>query len=326
MEENKAGPEKPDSPEALLAEVERLRAECDSSRKIGLKYAQLLSDIGERVKELNCLYGISKVVEKYNLSGDDIFKRIIDIMCESWQYPESTCVRLSINYQEYTTKPFRETSWCQSADIFANNEMCGSVEVFYMDRKPDCDEGPFLKEERNLLNAVAERLGKIIERRTAEQISSDLQQELLQKSKALEETNVALNIMLRTREEEIKRHENMVAMHINSLILPYMSKILTAGSKESVATYISIVEKNLGELAKTHITKYPDLYMRLTPTEIKVTDLIVDNKSSAEVSQLLHLSEATVNFHRKNIRKKLGLTNQNVNLRSYLHGLLSNQE
>ena len=61
------------------------------------------------------------------------------------------------------TDNFRETRWKQSADINVHGNNVGSVEVYYLEERPDADEGPFFKEERNLINTVTERVGRIVE-------------------------------------------------------------------------------------------------------------------------------------------------------------------
>ncbi len=308
---------------ALQERIASLEAECLLARDTRRKYDKTLFDLRERIKELNCLYGISKVSEKDDFGSFTGFQRIIDIMPASWQHPETTCVRLTIDYQEFTTKTFVETKWCQSADIFVRNERCGLIEVFYRERKPDSDEGPFLKEERNLLNAIAERLGKMIERKRSEQRILELQAALVEKSRVLEETNTALSVMLDNRDRELRRNENRVAMQVNTMILPYVRKLHAAGTREVQAKYIAIIEKHLAELSQTHLSHYKDLFLRLTPTEMNIVDMIADNKSTADTAALLHLGESTVHFHRKNIRRKLGLANQKINLRSFLQGLLN---
>ena len=112
-------------------------------------------DIGERVKELNCLYGISKLVETPDIATEEIIQGTIDLIPPSWRYPEITCARAIIDWQKFETVPFRETSWKQSSEIKIFNKQSGILEVFLMEEKPEIDEGPFLKEERSLIDAVA---------------------------------------------------------------------------------------------------------------------------------------------------------------------------
>ena len=126
-----------------------------------------LHDMGERVKELNCLYNISGLVEKHH-SLEDILQGAVQIIPPSWLYPEITCARIILGDEVFKTKNFKETLWKQASDIRVHGNPIGALEVFYLKEKPEIDEGPFLKEERELIDAVTERLGRIIERRRAE--------------------------------------------------------------------------------------------------------------------------------------------------------------
>ena len=128
-------------------------------------------DLSERVKELNCLYGISALVEQQGISLEEILEGTADLIPLSWQYPEITCARIILESQEHRTQNFKVTIWKQASDIVVHGERTGAVEVYYLEEKPEIDEGPFLKEERSLINAIAERLGKIIEHnQAAEQV------------------------------------------------------------------------------------------------------------------------------------------------------------
>ncbi len=121
-------------------------------------------DLGERVKELNCLYGITNLIETPGISLVEIMQRTINLIPPGWQYPEITCARIILNGQEFATENFRETVWKQTDNITVYNEQIGVFEVYYLDERPKIDEGPFLKEERNLINAITKRLGRVIER------------------------------------------------------------------------------------------------------------------------------------------------------------------
>ena len=122
----------------------------------------------ERVKELNCLYGISHLVEKRGISLEEILQGTVDLIPTTWQYPEITCARIIMGDQEFKTKNFRETDWRQACDIIVHGELSGTVEVYYLEEKPACHEGPFLKEERTLINTIARRLARITERMRTE--------------------------------------------------------------------------------------------------------------------------------------------------------------
>jgi signal transduction histidine kinase len=124
--------------------------------------------LGERVKELNCLYAMSNLVEKHWLSLEKILSEIVDIIPSAWQYPEITRAKIMLGEQIFATDNFKETPWKQSSPVIVEGKKTGSLEVFYLEEKPRCDEGPFLKEERSLINGIAKRIGEIIERRRLE--------------------------------------------------------------------------------------------------------------------------------------------------------------
>jgi len=130
---------------------------------------RLEKTLNERGKELNCLYGISSLTEKPDISLEEIVQGTVDLIPPSWQYPDITCARIIIEGKEYTTENFRETEWVQTADVTIHGRRAGTVEVYYLEERPQSDEVPFLKEERNLLYEIAERLGKITERKRAEE-------------------------------------------------------------------------------------------------------------------------------------------------------------
>jgi PAS domain S-box-containing protein len=125
-------------------------------------------DLADRVKELNCLYGISGLLESTELRLDEILQGVVNILPPSWQYPEYTCARITLNGRKYVTKAFRETRWMQSSDVIVNDCKAGLIEVYYLKDMPRKDEGPFMKEERNLIDAVSGRLGRFMERRIAQ--------------------------------------------------------------------------------------------------------------------------------------------------------------
>jgi hypothetical protein len=122
----------------------------------------------ERIKELNCLYDISSFRDATDFSLDTILQAVVDFIPPAIQYPEITCARLIFGGYEIKTKNFKDTRWKLSREIKVNNEWIGTLEVCYLEEKPELELGPFLKEAKNLINAVAESIAKIIEREEAE--------------------------------------------------------------------------------------------------------------------------------------------------------------
>ena len=138
------------------------------------QFKDLTHKLTERVKELNCLYGISKLIETTNSSLDDLLHGAAKLIPPAWQYPDITCARIQLNNREMVTDNFKVTRWKQEELIFVSGNPYGKVEVYYLKKKPESDEGPFLQEERFLLHAIAERLGHIIERKLADEALQSL--------------------------------------------------------------------------------------------------------------------------------------------------------
>jgi len=151
----------------IIGAIETLQDVSDR-RKAEEALRETMHELGERVKELNCLYAISSLVEKRGISLNEILQGTVDLMPAAWQYPEITCVRITLEGEEFKTSKYEETKWRQVADIIAHGEQIGRLEVGYLEEKPEWEDDLFLKEERNLLNAIAERMGKIVERKWAE--------------------------------------------------------------------------------------------------------------------------------------------------------------
>ncbi len=138
-------------------------------RKMELALREKTHQLNERLKELNCLYGVTEIMRTPGISLDDIIRRTIEIMPPAWQYPEIASARMVLDGREFTTGPCDNARWAQSADIVVDNAVRGSLSVCYREERPPSDEGPFLSQERDLLDAIAERTGKIIERRSSEE-------------------------------------------------------------------------------------------------------------------------------------------------------------
>jgi PAS domain S-box-containing protein len=195
--------------EGTLREGEASREEVGTLRILAAERKRLADNLGkqlgERVKELNCLLGISRLVERNELSWAGLFQGVADLLPPAWQYPEVACARVIFEAQEFRTTNFRETPWRQLRDIIVGGTPQGSVEVFYLEEKPRLDEGPFLKEEASLIGAVAERLGRIIERRRAEETLRRAHEELEIKVRARTADFEGANEQLRVEIAEHKR-------------------------------------------------------------------------------------------------------------------------
>jgi hypothetical protein len=154
---------------SLMHINEELNREIKELKRSGSEELEMAAHkLRERIKELNCLYDISSFRDATDFSLDAILQTVVDFIPPAIQYPEITCARLIFGGYEITTKNFKDTRWKLSREITVNNEWIGTLEVCYLEEKPELEEGPFLKESKNLINAVAESIAKIIEREEAE--------------------------------------------------------------------------------------------------------------------------------------------------------------
>ena len=147
------------------------------------------------------------------------------------------------------------------------------------------------------------------------------QKELEKKSLNLEETNIALKVLLQHQDSEKKALGKNIISNLKTLITPYLEKLKLIAGDEREKTYLTIIETNLAEITKPLILPGTDYYSKLTPTEIQIVNLLKENKTTKEISMILYISETTVFFHRRNIREKLGIKNKKTNLRSYIQSL-----
>jgi two-component system cell cycle sensor histidine kinase/response regulator CckA len=123
------------------------------------KLMQRTNDYKERIKELNCLYAVSKLISDHRKNRSEILQTIVNIIPQSLHYPDIACARIIIDGNEFRTHNFRITNWKQSADIKIRDKNLGSLELYYLQQRPEEYEGPFLKEERDLVNALAAQIG-----------------------------------------------------------------------------------------------------------------------------------------------------------------------
>ncbi len=145
--------------------------------------------------------------------------------------------------------------------------------------------------------------------------------ELLAKTRNLEDLNTALRVMLKQRSEDREELEQTLQANIKELILPNLEKLRKGGSEQSRQIYHDLIASNLEEMFSPFSRKLSARFRSLTNTEVQVAHLIKDGKNSKEIADVMSVSSSAVDVYRYRIRKKLGLNNQKVNLRSYLLSL-----
>jgi len=131
----------------------------------GADVEQWRDALHERIKELRGLYDISALLNRIDLSRDALAQAIVDRLPAAYQYPEITCASVTIGDRRYATANYRETPWQQRGIVRAGEDPSGSLTVGYLEERPAAHEGPFLRDERALIDEVCTQLGQALERR-----------------------------------------------------------------------------------------------------------------------------------------------------------------
>jgi hypothetical protein len=126
---------------------------------------RILHDLRERAKELSCLYAIEELTARDDLPLEQVLEKAIQAIPPGWQYPDMCSARIILGAQVFGPPGFEVTPFVQRAVIRVEGEPAGDVEVYYSRPAPQSDEGPFLKEERRLIETIAERIGSCITHR-----------------------------------------------------------------------------------------------------------------------------------------------------------------
>ena len=272
----------------------------------------------ERVKELSCLYGVARLIEMH---GDDIktiLQGVADLLPRSWQYPEIACARILFEGDEFTSDNFTRSSWKQAGNIVIGSRKIGMVEVYYLNEMPEVDEGPFLKEERLLIDGVSERIGRAVEHIRAEK---DLEAE----RQALRNKNIALREVLGRIQEEKEEIGARIQANVDNIIMPVLYALENSVHQGQLG-YVRLLRSNLEDLTSPFASKISKEFSSLSPAEIQICNLIKNGFSTKEIARLRGISTATINRHREHIRKKLELTSKKVNLATYLQSFMSKMD
>mgnify|MGYP003681959436 CR=1 FL=1 len=141
------------------------------------------------------------------------------------------------------------------------------------------------------------------------------------KKNSLEELNTAMKVLLKKREEDKTEIESNVLTNVKELIEPYVEKIKKTKLDDQQRALLSIVESNINEIISSFTRKMSLKYLNLTPAEIRIANLIRHGSSTKKIAEIMNISPRTVETHRKNIRRKIGLDLKRANLRSHLLAL-----
>jgi len=159
---------------------------------------------------------------------------------------------------------------------------------------------------------------EIVERKEAEKKLRKRERELKIKSNNLQEVNTAMKVLLDQREQDRREVEETVMNNVKELLAPYLERLKKTKLTDVQLAHVRVLETNLDNIVSPFLKTLHSRHLNLTPKEIRVASLIKEGRTTKEIADLLGMSVAAVDFHRNNIRKKLGLRNKKANLVSHL--------
>lgn len=169
----------------------------------------------------------------------------------------------------------------------------------------------------NVIGAI-ESIRDITERRRLEETLRHREVDLEVKSGHLEEVNTALRVLLKHREEDKRELEDKILSNVKKLVVPYLEKLRKSRLSDEQVSYVDILHDHLQDILSPFLRNLGTRHLNLTPKEIQVASLIREGRTSKEIAEVIGVSTRAVDFHRDNIRVKLGIKNKKANLRSYL--------
>jgi PAS domain S-box-containing protein len=287
-------------------------------RESELKLSTMLSSIGDHMsmmdKNLNILWA-NEIAEK--MFGNDIIgKKCYEVYhkrtepCEPYPCITLRAFQDRIGHEHDTQvidKDGKQVFFHCTANVAIRDKEGKPTAVIEISR----DITEKIRDEKALHKAKNELECRVKERTRALEI----------KTNSLEEINTAMKVLLKKRESDKTEIEDNVLTNVKELVAPFFKKIKKTKLDDQQKTFLSIIELNLNEIISPFTRKMSLKYLNLTPAEIRIANLIRHGSPSKEIAELLNVSPRTVETHRKNIRRKIGLEGKRENLRSHLLSL-----
>ncbi|MFH1195458.1 MAG: PEP/pyruvate-binding domain-containing protein [bacterium] len=158
----------------------------------------LVSELQERAKELNCLYRVEEIIGTRDLMEDDILQSVVYAIPHGWQYADICCARILCDGHEYLSPDFTISPWFISSHIVVQDEIIGNLTVYYKEDRPNSVIGPFLREEKKLLDTIADRIGHFILHRRLRNVFKELDTNKFQETEEKDEWRIVLEMIRKT--------------------------------------------------------------------------------------------------------------------------------
>jgi signal transduction histidine kinase len=244
-----------------------------------------LHKLTERVKELTALHKTARILQDDSKSMTLVMAEVVQLLPPAWQYPEITAGRIRFNGNEAMTTNFRETTWNQMASFSVRDSEVGTIEVFYLEKQPPSDEGPFLKEERDLIESLAEMLRSYFQR----QLSSD----------ALRAAHDNLELLVKARTEELQKAN--IALHSQIAEYRKAEKRIAAYQRQlqQLASELSLAEarerRAIASDLHDHIGQAL-AFIKMTVSQFRGNAIFCGFED--KIHEIMHLIDQTIQYTR----------------------------
>jgi PAS domain S-box-containing protein len=195
--------------------------------------------------------------------------------------------------------------------------------LFNLVKQPQRDEAKFIRIDKlpfvDRNRKITGIIGLAVEIPSPPPEAEAIREAFTMASRKLEDTETALRVLLEQREKDASQTREKLGERVKSLVLPYLESLRQTKLSKNQQSYIELIEENLKSFYDANYAKLSGPEYKLSPTELKVAQLVRDGKTNKEIAKLMHLSKSTILTHRHHVRVKLGIRNKKVNLRSLLN-------
>lgn len=278
------------------------------------------SELRERIKELNCLYRIAELCAHRKNAMEVTLRKMLPYIAAGWQFPSKAAVRIRIDELDIQSRNYRRSGGAAAKIVRVNGEERGRLEIRYPELHDSGSAEPlFLDGEEKLLDTLAVLIGNMVAGYEAEDELRTKARALQRRQRELERKNIALREILGQLEIEKKELGDRILANIENFIMPSLIKLENGRITADLhLKYVRSAGTALREITSPFGLQISSRLYGLSPREIEISSLVRSSWSSKDIADLLCISITTVERHRHNIRRKLGIANTTINLTSRL--------
>jgi predicted nucleotidyltransferase len=208
-------------------------------------FDQIVRDLRERAKELNCLYQIDEILRDTEKPFEKMLEEVIAVVPPGWQFPASCTARIILRDLDIHTPGFAETPWKLCAPIVVSGAALGEACVHYTEPMPDADEGPFLKEERQLLDTIADRIAQWVEHRELTRVFGQMDQSALAPPvTAQQEWRIIVDLLRRTDLDLYNKISRKMLNHLSWCGIEDVEQLLLSFSGRGAGNNAEMADEN----------------------------------------------------------------------------------